>query len=207
MKKGCTICFVGLGLLFSACSQDSETHLANNEIEERIHLEEIVVPTDIFISDTVATELTEDELNASIEFYLNACGDLYAVMDQFENATDSGVLLTEEETKLLAETLTLLFDNDKNFSAYIGENTVPASYEENVELIQQYVTGLNQFLYHFDEKIGRFKDAVENLIGGVIRLEDFMLVGDLPSNVNGKAQQKIENFLKEKGISTHLFDQ
>ncbi len=40
------------------------------------------------------------------------------------------------------------------------------------------------------KKIGRFEDAVENLIGGVIRLEDFMLVGDLTSNVNGKAQQK-----------------
>ncbi|MFB4213497.1 NDxxF motif lipoprotein [Shouchella sp. JSM 1781072] len=200
-----TLCLC-ITVLFTACSPEEQARIVEEEVEKAESLDTISIPTHIFKSDVTHQTLSTDKLHASIQDYLNASADLDHVMSQFEQTLDAQDPLTTEETAKAVEVMTLLKENDENFSTYIESNTLPEGYDENVERIQQYITGYHEFLTSFHDSVNQFDQAMDDLLVGSINLDALLFIDAVPSHVNGREQQKIETFLEDKGIETHLFD-
>lgn len=200
-----TLC-LSMTVLFTACSPGEQTRIVEDEVDNAESLETMSIPTHIFTSDVTHQTLSADELHASIQDYLNASADLDHVIAQFEHMLDAQVPLTAEEAAKAVEVMTLLKENDENFSTYIESNTLPEGYDENVERIQQYMTGYHEYVASFNESVNQFDQAMADLLDGSLDLDALLFIDTIPSHVNGREQQKIETFLEAKGIETHLFD-
>ena len=90
-------------------------------------------------------------------------------------------------------------ENDKNFSNYILNNTLPEGYQEESERISHYITALNETLSEVDEMLDEVNKEgfpKENNIRSIIDKRDV---------VNGREQKKIEEFLDKKNIDTKAF--
>ena len=75
-------------------------------------------------------------------------------------------------------------ENDKNFSNYILNNTLPEGYQEESERISHYITALNETLSEVDEmldEVNKERLPKENNIRSIIDKRDV---------VNGREQKK-----------------
>lgn len=170
-------------LILSACSQQENVDvIEDEEVTEVVSIQDVKIPDVIFTSEKQNSVIDEEEMKVSIKTYLDSFEELSNASEPFLDYIDEEELTTEDQKKL-DEINKLAKENDENFSNYISNNTLPEGYQEEAERINQYVTSVNELL------------AKLNIISIV----------DKGKVVNGKEQQKIEDFLDEKNIDTKAF--
>lgn len=181
MKKWWVSLAVGLAVL-TGCNQETIED-AEAEDLEIIHLEDVEVPDTVFESDKEDEVISEDEMKESLATYLDKFGELSNI--QFELMERMYEESGKEEQDLMKQVNRQLKKNDDNFSDYIGENTLPSGYEVDTLRIYTYISSSNEFM--------------------IEEMEDWTAVFNIPDNVSGREQAKIETFLEEKGIETTAF--
>ncbi|MFK3936805.1 NDxxF motif lipoprotein [Alkalihalobacillus sp. NPDC078783] len=181
MKKWWVSLVVGLAIL-TGCNQETIEDTADEDTE-MIDLEDVEIPDTVFESDKVDEVIPEDEMKDSLTMYLNTFGELSNIQFQLMERMfeDSG----KDEQDLMKQVNRQLKRNDDNFSDYIDENTLPDGYEVDTLRIYSYVSSTNAFVME--------------------EMEDWTSVFNIPDNVTGREQAKIEAFLEEKGIETTAF--
>lgn len=154
----------------------------------------------IFTSDRKGASITEEEIRSAIILYLNSSEDLDAVMEAFQETIYSEEELTREEKDKVNKTISLIEENDQNFSDFITSNSLPADYDKGAGLISQYITDYNDYIRSLDKAFDRFDK-------GEIKVSDLETILGSTGTVNGREQKKIEDFLREKDIQTRAFQQ
>ncbi|MEK5251719.1 NDxxF motif lipoprotein [Bacillus sp. FSL R9-9530] len=184
--------------ILSACSQGEKENVDTTK-DEIPPMQNVEIPSNIFTSEKQNRIIDEEEIKSSIKTYLDSYEELSNASEPFQEIIDEEKKLQGNELEELDKISKLLKENDKNFSNYILNNTLPESYQEESKRISQYITALNETLYKLGERLDHFIDDVSN--------------GDLPKKpiidqvdvVNGREQKKIENFLNKNNIDTKAF--
>ncbi|KZE53373.1 NDxxF motif lipoprotein [Rossellomorea marisflavi] len=163
-------------------------------------LSEVDVPDAIFTSDRKGASITEEEIRSAIILYLNSSEDLDAVMEAFQETIYSEEELTREEKDKVNKTISLIEENDHNFSDFITSNSLPADYDKGADRISQYITDYNDYIRSLDKAFDRFDK-------GEMKVSDLETILGSTGTVNGREQKKIEDFLRDKDIKTRAFQQ
>ncbi|TYO69604.1 NDxxF motif lipoprotein [Rossellomorea marisflavi] len=163
-------------------------------------LSEVDVPDAIFTSDRKGASITEEEIRSAIILYLNSSEDLDAVMEAFQETIYSEEELTREEKDKVNEAISLIEENDQNFSDFITSNSLPADYDKGADRISQYITDYNDYIRSLDKAFDRFDK-------GEMKVSDLETILGSTGTVNGREQKKIEDFLRDKDIKTRAFQQ
>ena len=171
-------------LILSACSQRENIDVIEDEEEgEVLSIQDVKIPDVIFTSEKQNSVIDEEEMKLSIKTYLDSFEELSIASEPFQDYIDEELTLTVEEQEKFKKIRKLAKENDENFSNYILNNTLPEGYQEESERISQYITFFNELL-------------AELSITSII---------DKGKVVNGKEQEKIEDFLDRKKINTKAF--
>ncbi|MFD1449400.1 MULTISPECIES: NDxxF motif lipoprotein [Oceanobacillus] len=186
-------------LLLSACSQEENTDMTENDV---ISLENIEIPDTIFISEENNHVIDKEEMKQSIKTYLDISEELENASYPFEELIDDDQELNEIELEKFNKINSLIKENDDNFSNYILHNTLPEGYQEESERISQYITASHQYLYKLDEALN---DLTDNISEGNFSDIDMESIIDESGTVNGREQKKIEEFLNQENIHTKAF--
>ncbi|MGD7049464.1 NDxxF motif lipoprotein [Rossellomorea marisflavi] len=197
MKK--TLSSVIAVLLVLCGCQQAEPH-QDLEDEPVATLSEVEVPDAIFTSDRKGASITEDEIKSAIILYLNSSEDLDEIMQAFEESIYSEEELTRKEMDKVNKTLSLIEENDQNFSDFITSNFLPPDYAKGADRISQYITDYNDYIRSLDKAFDRFDK-------GEMKVSDLETILGSSGSVNGREQKKIEDFLREKDIQTRAFQQ
>ncbi|VXB28728.1 conserved exported hypothetical protein [Bacillus sp. 349Y] len=163
-------------------------------------LSEVDVPDAIFTSDRKGASITEEEIRSAIILYLNSSEDLDAVMEAFQETIYSEEELTRKEKDKVNKTISLIEENDHNFSDFITSNSLPADYDKGADRISQYITDYNDYIRSLDKAFDRFDK-------GEMKVSDLETILGSTGTVNGREQKKIEDFLRDKDIKTRAFQQ
>lgn len=189
-------------IILSACSQGEDLDSTLEEDDDILNIEEVEVPSDIFVSEKQNEEIDEEEMKVSIQIYLDSHEELDQANYPFLEAMDEEKELNDDELETLAELIELIQENDENFSNYISNNTLPDGYQEESERISQYITAYNTLLSELDDMLNELMDDASK--GKFTGMDIEPVMSDLEV-VNGREQNKIEAFLEEKGIKTKAF--
>lgn len=196
---------VSFMLVLSACSagniDDDEHH--TNGVHAPKHVNKIT-EKDIFSSNKTNEKLTEKEMNAAIKKYLDVNSDIidnkYLMQSKLDKQVDSQHKVSDKQAKELSQLSNNAVKNDLHFKKFVENNTLPKGYKENTNRIIKYFNALNSTISDIDKKIEELNYQPQNSINVV----------DVPTHyagdVNGKVQDKIKSFLKDKNIKTDVFD-
>lgn len=182
-------------LTLTACSQEMEM----DDIEEVVFLtQDVVIPSNIFTSEKRDSIIAEDEIKQSIKIYLDSNEELSIASEPFLEKLYDDQELDEIELEKFNKINNMMKENDKNFSDYIFNNTLPEGYQEETERISRYITSLNETL----DEVDKMFDVVDKEEG----LKSIKSIVNKLGVVNGKEQKKIEEFLDKKNIDTKAFE-
>jgi hypothetical protein len=199
MKR--VLCCIFVLVTLSACSQAQEETIDTTE-EEVISTQDVTIPSTVFSSEKQAHIIEEEEMKLSITTYLDSNEALMNASYPFVDVIDGGEKLKRNELEKFDEIRKLAEENDRNFSSYIVNNTLPEDYQEESKRISQYITVSNEMMYGLDEAISTFTD---DLSEGKMPKVDIGSIKDTTNVVNGREQKKIEDFLDREGIDTIAF--
>ncbi|UTE73707.1 NDxxF motif lipoprotein [Rossellomorea marisflavi] len=183
-------------LVLCGCQQ-AEPH-QDLEDEPVATLSEVEVPDPIFTSDRKGASITEDEIKSAITLYLDSSEDLDEIMQAFQETIYSEEEPTREEMDKVNKTLSLIEENDQNFSDFITANSLPADYAKGADRISRYITDYNDYIRSLDKAFDRFDK-------GEMKVSDLETLLGSSGSVNGREQKKTEDFLREKDIQTRAF--
>lgn len=195
-----TIISILILFILSACSQGENIDVT--EDDEILNTEDVEVPGEIFTSEKQNNEIGEQEIKSSIKTYLDSDEDLDKASFSFQVMMDEGKELNENELEKLSKIIELTKENDKNFSNYISNNTLPEGYQGESERISQYITTYNALLYEVD---GMYNNLMNNASKGEIPEINITSIMNKADVVNGREQKEIEEFLDRKNIKTKAF--
>lgn len=187
-------CFIFLFIL-SACSQGENIDTTEHEIPSTQNVE---IPGIIFTSEKQNSIIDEEEIKVSIKTYLDSFEELSNASEPFQMIIDEDKELNNNELEKFDRINKLTKENDKNFSNYILNNTLPEGFQEESERISQYITALNETLY----ELGEMLDDVNKGVFPKVKIRSIIDKSDV---VNGREQKKIEEFLDRKNIETKAF--
>ncbi|KML31378.1 NDxxF motif lipoprotein [Priestia aryabhattai] len=203
--------FFSLLLIFvsSACSHNGDIEATNKQTshteatinKKNLQIEDIKLPTSIFSSKKSNAVISEKEMKQSIKVYLDSSEDLYNASSQFEEKIDSDQKLNDKELEKFKKMKNLAKENDENFLNYVSNNTLPKGYKENSKRISRYITGVNQFIDGLNQAIDAMIDETSEGSISEDKVDSYVS----GSNVSGREQKKIENFLDKKNIDTKAF--
>ncbi|MGX1263018.1 hypothetical protein RKD55_000822 [Rossellomorea marisflavi] len=197
MKKTLSSVIVAL-LVLCGCQQGEPYQ--GLEDEPVANVSEMEVPDTIFTSNRKDASITEDEIRSAIILYLNSSEDLDEIMQAFQESIYSEEELTREEKDKVNKTISLIEENDQNFSDFITSNSLPADYAKGADLISQYITDYNDYIRDLNKAFDRFDK-------GEMKVSDLETILGSSESVNGREQKKIEDFLRDKDIQTRAFQQ
>ncbi|WP_100331368.1 NDxxF motif lipoprotein [Bacillus xiapuensis] len=186
-------------ITLTACSEDE---MIDQTADEKTSIQNVEITDKIFSSEKQNQEINEEELKLSIKTYLDSHTKLDQASYPFQDILDEGEKLTKNQLEQLAEITKLIKQNDENFSSYIAHNTLPEGYREETKRISRYITTYNTFLAELDEVL---VELDEDLGNGKFPKVNIQPLIDQSKIVNGREQQKIEDFLNEKNIKTIAF--
>ena len=193
-----------LTVILAACSNgDSDDDNSHSEKHAPTNVKKIT-EQDIFSSDKKSEQLSEDEANQAIKKYLDVNSDSldnkYLIQYKLDKQTGTDTKITGKQAKRLSELSHNAVKNDVRFEKFVKNNTLPKGYKENVDRIITYFSALNSTISNADEDIEQLDYQPQNELNVVDVSTKY--AGD----VNGKQQDKIKKFLKERGIKTDAVD-
>lgn len=180
-------------LILSACSQESNIDVTEDEI---LLTQDVVIPSIIFTSEKRDSIIAEDEIKLSIKTYLDSYEELSNASEPFQEIIYEDKEFDKNELEKFDKINKLIIENDKNFSNYILNNTLPEGYQEESERISQYITAINETLSEVDKMLNK---------EGLPKVNNIRSIIDKRDVVNGREQKKIEEFLDKKNIDTKAF--
>ena len=86
------------------------------------------------------------------------------------------------------------------FKNFVKDNHLPKGYKDDVDRIINYFTALNTTIKDADKQIEEVNYQPQNTLNVVD------VSAEHAGNVNGKQQEKIKKFLKDKGIKSDAID-
>lgn len=202
MKKLLILGILFLLIFITGCSNGHNTDInkADNSYKK---VEKKSLPTKIFDNKTTNSQLSEQEIKDSIKLYLNSDDDLSKAKEYYQDKLDSEEKLSEVDSKEIKQLNKLTRENDNNFYNYIKNNRLSEGYNKYAFKISKYISTSNKVFENLDKQIDlTMNKLTEN---GEIPTEDFDEIKYDSKIVNGKEQDKIEKFLKEKNIKTRAF--
>ena len=182
--------------ILSACSQGENIDTTEDEV---LSIQNVEIPNVIFTSEKQNNKIDEEEIKLSIKTYLDSYEELANASEPFQEIIYEDKEFNKNELEKFDKINKLTKENDKNFSNYILNNTLPEGYQEESERISRYITALNETLSEVDEMLDEVNKEgfpKENNIRSIIDKRDV---------VNGREQKKIEEFLDKKNIDTKAF--
>ncbi|PHK48545.1 NDxxF motif lipoprotein [Staphylococcus edaphicus] len=205
MKKSTLLTLVlVLTVILAACSNDkSDDDNGYNEKNAPKNVKTIT-EQDIFHSDKNGETLSEAEANKAIQKYLDVNSDIidnkYLIQYKLDKQTGTDTKITDKQAKRLSDLSHNAVKNDVRFEKFVKNNHFPKGYKENLDRIINYFTALNSTIKDADEEIEQLDYQPQNKLN----------VADVPTkyagDVNGKQQDKINKFLKDKDIKTDAVD-
>lgn len=208
MKKGEVIVkriFYSVLILFtlSACSYEGDSDTTEEEYDEEVlSIQDVKIPDVIFTSEKQENVIGEEEIKLSIKIYLDSFEELSNAREPFQDIIYEGEELKTDELEKLNKINRLAKENDKNFSNYILNNTLPKGYQEESKRISRYITAINEMLFEIDEAVDILTNDESEGTLPEVNLKSIIGKGNV---VNGKEQKKIEDFLDKKNIDTKAF--
>ncbi|MHC3759975.1 NDxxF motif lipoprotein [Staphylococcus succinus] len=206
MKKSILLTLVlVLSVILSACS-NSDPDDDNQDHNEKHAPKNVkkVTEKDIFKSDKQGETISETEMNKAIKKYLDVNSDIidnkYLMQYKLDKQSTSDTKITDKQAKYLSELSHNAIKNDVRFKKFVKNNKLPKGYKENVDRIITYFTSLNTTIKNADEDIEQLDYQPQNELNVVDVSTKY--AGD----VNGKQQDKIKKFLKDKGIKSDAVD-
>ncbi|WP_436855582.1 NDxxF motif lipoprotein [Staphylococcus caeli] len=205
MKKRILLSLVlVLTVILAACSNGkSDDDNSHSEKHAPTNVKKIT-EQDVFSSDKKGEQLSESEANQAIKKYLDVNSDIldnkYLIQYKLDKQTGTDTKITDKQAKRLSELSHNAVKNDVRFEKFVKNNTLPKGYKENVDRIITYFKALNSTISNADEDIEQLDYQPQNELNVVDVSTKY--AGD----VNGKQQDKIKKFLKEKGIKTDAVD-
>ncbi|MGG0678932.1 NDxxF motif lipoprotein [Micromonospora provocatoris] len=145
-------------LILSACSQ--EKYIDDTENEILLTTQDVVIPSIIFTSEKQNSIIGEDEIKLSIKTYLDSDEELSNASEPFQEIINEDKKLNKKELEKFDKINKLSKENDKNFSNYILNNTLPEGFQEESERISQYIIGLNEILSNLDETLSEIGEML-----------------------------------------------
>ena len=206
MKKSILLTLVlVLSVILSACS-NSDPDDDNQDHNEKHAPKNVkkVTEKDIFKSDKQGETISEAEMNKAIKKYLDVNSDIidnkYLMQYKLDKQSASDTKITDKQAKYLPELSHNAIKNDARFKNIVKNNKLPKGYKENVDRIITYFTSLNTTIKNADEDVEQLDYQPQNELNVVDVSTKY--AGD----VNGKQQDKIKKFLKDKGIKSDAVD-
>lgn len=205
MKKSILLSLVlVLTVILAACSNDKPKD--DNSHSERHAPKNVkkITEKDIFNSDKKGETLSEAETNKAIKKYLDVNSDIidnkYLLQYRIDKQIGTDKKITDEQAERLSDLSHNAVKNDVRFKKFVEDNKLPQGYQENVDRIIKYFTALNTTIKNADEDIEQLDYQPQNELNVVDVSTKY--AGD----VNGKQQDKIKKFLKDKGIESDAVD-
>lgn len=184
--------------VLSACSPEENLDVREDE-DDIPSTKNVEIPNTIFTSEKNNSVIDEEEMKQSIKIYLDSSEELINASYPFFDTISEGQKLNKSELEKFNRINKLLKENDENFSNYIFNNTLPEGYQEESERISRYITASNEFLLELNETIDNIVDKASE---GSFPEIDIKSITDKTRVVNGKEQEKIEEFLDKEKIDT-----
>lgn len=185
----------------SACSSEggsSEKQKSNTGEKETLP----PIPKQAFSSNKTNQNISEKEMRQSLKTYLNTHVGIFKNAEKIRNKDN----LTKKESQKLNKLTKLANENDDNFSKFIKNNDLPRGYKEGTLKTKNYITSTNQFLNKINSHIQKLN---KNSDSDDVSLEDVNKLNKIndqyKKEVNGKKQNEVEKFLKNKDIKTKAF--
>lgn len=185
----------------SACSSEessSEKQKSNTDEEETLP----PMPKEAFSSNKTNENISEKEMRQSLKTYLNTYDSIFKNTEKIRNKDN----LNKKESQKLNRLTKLANENDDNFSKFIKNNNLPRGYKEGTLKTKNYITSTNQFLNKINHHIQKLNKNSES---DDVSLEDANKLNKIndqyKKEVNGKKQNEVEKFLKNKDIKTKVF--
>ncbi|GAB6438688.1 NDxxF motif lipoprotein [Bacillus luti] len=196
MKKYTLYPLILFTLLFlSACSNSSQPKEENDV--QSIKDVSIKIPETIFTSSKKNETINEDEMKQNIKTYLDYSGELYENMVPLSSAM-SDENATESDREKLKQLVDLAQQNDANFHNFISNNTIPNDYKQPSKEIHEYISSSTALSVELEQELDKLAED------GNLFKTDFSFTKRF-EKVNGRKQEEIEKFLKEKNIETEYF--
>lgn len=185
----------------SACSSEGSSFVkqkSNTSEEETLP----PIPKQAFSSNKTNQNISEKEMRQSLKTYLNTYDSIFKNGEKIRNEDN----LTKKESKKLNKLTKLANENDDNFSKFIKNNDLPRGYKEGALKTKNYITSTNQFLNKINSHIQKLNKHSES---DDVSLEDAKKLNKIndqyKKEVNGKKQNEVDKFLKNKDIKTKVF--
>ena len=196
MKKSILLSLVlVLTVILAACSNDESDDDKGYSGKNAPKNVKTITEQDIFNSDKSGETLSEAEANKA-----DIIDNKYLIQYQLDKQTGTDTKITDKQAKRLSELSHNSVKNDVRFKKFVKNNKFPDGYEENLDRIVNYFTALNSTIKNADEDIEQLDYQPQNKLN----------VADVPTkyagDVNGKQQDKIKKFLKDKGIKSDAVD-
>lgn len=196
MKKYILYPIMLLTIVFlSACSNSSQPKEENDV--QSIKDVSIKIPETIFTSSKKNETINEDEMKQNIKTYLDYSGELYENMVPLSSAM-SDENATESDREKLKQLVDLAQQNDANFHHFISNNTIPNDYKQPSKEIHEYISSSTALSVELEQELDKLAED------GNLFKTDFSFTKHF-EKVNGRKQEEIEKFLKEKNIETEYF--
>lgn len=205
MKKSIFLSLVlMLTAILAACSnEDSNDDQQHSDRHAPTDVKKLT-ENDIFSSNKTDEAISEEEMNKAIKKYLDVNSDIidnkYLIQYKLDKQTGTDTKITDAQAKRLSDLSHNAIKNDVRFEKFVKENHLPKGYKTHVDRIITYFAALNSTIKDADKQIEEVNYQPQNKLNVVDVSTEY--AGD----VNGKQQEKIKKFLKEKGIKSDAVD-
>lgn len=196
MKKVFLFLFIAIAL--TACSQQENEDMMENNEEGLLSMAEVKIPEAIFTSEKLQEVIDEEELKSAIKLYLDSSEELMVASEPFLEAMYEEQELNTEELEKVNTIYALMKENDENYFNFILNNTLPEEYQEPSVRISRFITSANALLFETNSIVNTAND------GSIPKTDMKSMLGNMGA-VSGKEQKKIEDFLDRHDIKTKAF--
>lgn len=195
---------LALGVLAAGCNDEDEVEgdedTQAEQSQQSTSSQTAKLPDKVFHSNKENENLTESDMKQSIKTYLDTDEKINRVINPYLDKLDEEEDLDKKEEKAFKKAEDLLDENDENFENYVENNQIPEGYQKYAPKISEYMQAVNS------EKDEDVTDMIEDAVDGDFPTKkEVKEAKDYTSKANGREQEKIENFLDEKGIETINF--
>lgn len=190
--------------LLASCSNsevNGENALGPNYSKQQ--LENASLPNAVSSSKITGEKLSEDDIKKSTQNYLNTNEEIYKVISPIQDKVWNQQKLTKRETDQLEEGCKLLDDNQQQFKNYITSNKLPEDYDEELERLSDFVGEYNRILNEMSTDINKIEEKIKT---GKVPTKEIKSIIPNSEKLNGKQQEKIESFLKDRKINVEMFN-
>ncbi|MBI5972913.1 NDxxF motif lipoprotein [Staphylococcus caledonicus] len=189
-----------VGCSSSKSESNTKDNVSDSKDTQQSSKHNAKVPKHIFDKTTTNQTIPEKTIKEDIKTYLDTDRKLNDAQEPYRDKLYSEEKLSKKQQKKYDHIKDLKDQNNENFAQYIENNKMPdKKYATYTKKISNYTIAVTNTL-----KLGLDASKKAQESGVLSELKDFNKNKDV---VNGREQEKIEKFLKDKNIKTIAYDE